>query len=552
MSETFLDKNLYQTTMFDALLDGRKKYGGKTIVLEDMERNPINLNRLILGSLILGDKITNFTTKGENVGILLPNVNGVAVTFFGLSAFGRVPAMLNFSAGLMNIKAACTAAQIKTILTSKRFIEQAELGDLIKGLKGVVNIVWLDDLKETISLADKLSGIIRSKMARSFYKKQIGGGVGVESKANNGDKNKQTPRGVGVEGVSEQQQLKKTNSTDTAAILFTSGSEGVPKGVVLSHQNLLANINQIYLHTQWHKDDKIFNPLPVFHCFGLTAGMLLPIIKGMHCFLYPSPLHYKIIPPLIKKVKATVLFGTDTFLTGFARSAKDGDFTSLRFIIGGAERVKKRTRELWRTKFNLDIAEGYGATECAPVISCNTLEKNKHGSVGNIVTGIECRLETVAGLDEGGRLFVRGPNIMQGYYRVENPGILEPPTNGWHDTGDIVTIDEDNFITIKGRAKRFAKIGGEMIALAAVEAYATSLWPDHTHAVVGIEHKTKGEQLVLITDFDEANRHDLSVWAKQHGVPDLFIPKKFVFVDEIPMLATGKTDYGELGRLAGK
>ncbi len=528
-----LTKDDYQLTLFDALLNARKKYGGKHIVLEDIERQPISYDRLVLGSIILGKKIAKFTAPKEHVGVLLPNVNGVAVTFFGLQAYGRVPAMLNFSAGLRNIKAACKAANIKTILSSRRFIEQAELGSLIIGLEEAVKIVWLDDIKESIGLGDKLSGLWSAKMARSFYKKQKGGGVGEASKASDGDKNKITPSDIG-------------------AILFTSGSEGVPKGVVLSHQNLLANVSQIYAHTKWHKGDKIFNPLPVFHCFGLTAGMLLPILRGMSCFLYPSPLHYKIIPPLIRKVQATVLFGTDTFLTGFARQASKGDFESLRFIIGGAERIKQRTRDLWREKFNLEICEGYGATECAPVISCNTPEHNQHGSVGKMICGIEHRLEPVKGLDEGGRLFVRGENIMQGYFRVESPSVLEPPKDGWHDTGDIVTINDEGYVTIRGRAKRFAKIGGEMVSLAGVEAYASTLWPEHTHAVVGIEHKTKGEQLVLITDHDEANRHDLSAWAKTHGVPDLFIPKKFVFVEEIPMLATGKTDYGELGRLAGK
>jgi acyl-[acyl-carrier-protein]-phospholipid O-acyltransferase/long-chain-fatty-acid--[acyl-carrier-protein] ligase len=542
MQKTTLDKNLYQKSLFSALLEARKKYGKKTIVLEDAERNPISYDRLVLGSLILGDKITAFTKAKEHVGILLPNVNGVAVTFFALSAYGRVPAMLNFSAGLMNLKAACKAAEIKTILSSKRFIEKAELGDLITELEKVVNIVWLDDIKEDIKLGDKLKGLWRSKTAKSFYEKQKGGGVGVGTSLS----------GASAEKSAANGDIKNVKSSDIGAILFTSGSEGVPKGVVLSHTNILANVNQIYNHTNWSANERIFNPLPVFHCFGLTAGMLMPILKGMYCFLYPSPLHYKTIPPLIKKVKATTLFGTDTFLTGFARSANDGDFDSLRYIIGGAERIKKRTRALWQEKFNLELCEGYGATECAPVISCNTLEGNKHGSVGKILVDIEHRLEPVKGIDDGGRLFVRGANIMQGYFRVENPEVLEPPKDGWHDTGDIVSIDKDNFITIKGRAKRFAKIGGEMVSLAGVEAYASSLWAEHTHAVVGIEHKTKGEQLVLITDFDEANRHDLSVWAKEHGVPDLFIPKKFVFVEEIPMLATGKTDYGELGRLAGK
>ncbi len=340
-------------------------------------------------------------------------------------------------------------------------------------------------------------------------------------------------------------------ATDTGAVLFTSGSEGFPKGVVLSNQNILANVAQIYRHTSWRPDDVIFNPLPVFHCFGLTAGMLLPLLRGMKCFLYPSPLHYKQIPPLMKKIGATVLFGTDTFLAGYARTASKEDFARLRFIIGGAERVKERTRKLWHEKFDLDICEGYGATEAAPVIACNTPEKNKPGSVGHLVAGLEYNIKAVPGLDKGGRLYVRGPNIMKGYFRAETPCVLERPENGWHDTGDIVSIDADGFVTIKGRARRFAKIGGEMISLAAVEAYAASVWPDNAHAVVGIQDQRKGERLVLITDHDGARRDELSAWAKLHGVSELMIPKKFVFVAELPMLGTGKTDYGKLTRLAG-
>lgn len=505
----------YRTTLFEALLAAKDRYGKRMPVIEDIEHKPLDYGRFILAALILGDKFTAFTDPGEHIGVLLPNINGVAITLFGLSAHGRIPALLNFSAGLWNIKSACQAAQINTIVSSRGFVRKAELDDLIEGLnKHGIKILWLEDLRKQIGFVDKLAGLFRSKRARHFYRKFC-----------------LTP-------------------DDTGAILFTSGSEGTPKGVVLSHANLIANVHQIYGATKFTPDDRFFNPLPVFHCFGLTAGMLTPILTGMHCFLYPSPLHYKIIPNLIKKVKSTVLFGTDTFLNGYTRTAKTGDFETLRLVIGGAERIKESTRKAWREGFDLDVFEGYGATEASPVIAVNTPEHHKNGTVGPFVKGIEYRLEPVPGLDIGSCLHVKGPNVMAGYLRAEKPGVLEPPEEGWHDLGDIITMDGEGFVTILGRAKRFANISGELVSLAAVEAFAATIWPDNAHAVTSIEDTRKGEQLVLVTDCAEAGRTQLIENAKVHGVAELMIPKKIVLTDVLPMLGTGKIDYNAITQLA--
>jgi acyl-[acyl-carrier-protein]-phospholipid O-acyltransferase/long-chain-fatty-acid--[acyl-carrier-protein] ligase len=503
------------TTLFTALLDARARHGGKFPVLEDAEFQPLTYNRLILGALVLGGKLAEFTEPGEYVGVLLPNVNGVVATFFALAAFNRRPAMLNFSAGLLNIRAAITTAGIKTVLTSRRFIEKAGLQDLIDGLEGDVSIVWLDDIKTRITAKDKITGLARMANARRFHRRF------------------------------------NIQPGDPAIVLFTSGSEGVPKGVVLSQANILANVRQIFAATEFHPGkDCVFNSLPVFHCFGLTAGMLLPVLNGMRCFLYPSPLHYRLIPPLIRKVKATILFGTDTFLTGYARSCQGNEMASLRLVIAGAERLRRRTRALWQDKLGIEIYEGYGATEASPVIAVNTPGRARHGTVGPLLSEMEYKLDPVPGLDEGGRLVVRGPNIMAGYLRHDNPGVLEPPEDGWHDTGDIVDIDNDGFIAIRGRAKRFAKIGGEMISLAAVEAYAANVWPDHSHAATNIADNRKGERIVLITDCPDADCGALRQWARRHGVAELMIPKNVVPVEMIPVLGTGKTDYVEIRRLA--
>jgi acyl-[acyl-carrier-protein]-phospholipid O-acyltransferase/long-chain-fatty-acid--[acyl-carrier-protein] ligase len=329
---------------------------------------------------------------------------------------------------------------------------------------------------------------------------------------------------------------------DPAVVLFTSGSEGVPKGVVLSNANLVANARQVKAHAGdvLTEADVFFNPLPMFHSFGLTAGLLTAVLNGMKSVLYPSPLHYRQVPKLIAGTGATVLLATDTFLQGYARAADESDLKSVRLVIAGAERVKDDTRRLW-DKHRTTILEGYGATECSPVIACNLPQTNTPGSVGPFLPGMEYRLDPVEGIHEGGRLHVRGPNVMLGYLDAKAPGGIAPPEGGWHDTGDIVTVD-DGFVTIRGRAKRFAKIGGEMISLAAVEVMVQSLWPEFNHVVVSLPDARKGEQIVLVTDKAGADRESLLAHGKAQGVPELWIPKA-VLVASIPVLGSGKIDY---------
>ena len=329
---------------------------------------------------------------------------------------------------------------------------------------------------------------------------------------------------------------------DWAAILFTSGSEGVPKGVVLSHRNMLANAAQAAARIDFGRSDKVFNVLPVFHSFGLTVGLMLPLVSGVQIYLYPSPLHYRTVAELIYGVNATIMFGTDTFLAGYARVAHPYDFRSLRYILAGAEPVKESTRRTYMEKFGLRILEGYGVTETAPALALNTPMFNKFGTVGRILPGMEARLEKVEGVEEGGRLFVRGPNVMLGYLKVDNPGVLEPPEEGWHDTGDIVTIDEQGFVAIKGRAKRFAKVAGEMISLSAVEALASDLWPNAPSAVIAVPDARRGERLILVTQQKNASRAEIQAFAKAKHASDLMIPSDVWTVDKLPMLGSGKVD----------
>ena len=511
-----------RTTVFAALLDAARRHGRKTPILEDQERQPLTYGRLVLGSLVLGDRIARMTERRENVGILLPSVAGVGVVIMGLNAFGRVAAMLNFTAGVRNLKAAVALAGIRTVVTSRRFLDQARLMETVEELAQIevapgrkLRLVYTEDLRKEIGARDKARGILRLPLAARVHRRH---------------------------------GLKPD---DPAVILFTSGTEGTPKGVVLTNANLVANARQIYAHAggMLSPADTVFNPLPVFHSFGLTAATLMPLLNGIRTVLYPSPLHYKQVPALIAATKATFLFATDTFLQGYGRAAEPGELASVRYVVAGAERVKDTTRQMWG-KTGAVILEGYGATECSPVLACNLPPSNRPGSVGPLLPGIEARLEPVPGIAEGGKLMVRGPNVMAGYIFADRPGVLVPPHEGWHDTGDIVTLDADRFVSIKGRAKRFAKIGGEMVSLAAVESMVADLWPDASHVVVSIPDPRKGEQLVLVTDKAGADRAALQAAAKAQGFAELWVPRAILVVAQIPVLGSGKVDFGRAAELA--
>ena len=507
-----LDPRHVEETVFDALISAREKFGDKEI-LEDLDRKPLTYTGLIRSAFVLGRKIAAMTEVGERVGILLPSSSGVVVTYFGLHAHGRVPVMLNFTSGQANIKAAIKAAGLKKVLSAKRFINQAKLEDLMDELGKVTEIVWLDDIRKTIGLQDKAYGLLAGMLPRQFR--------------------------------------VRTEPSSTGVILFTSGSFGAPKGVVLSQWNLVANCRQASQYIDLKPEWVMFNPLPTFHCFGLTGGVMLPLLNGMKAFQYPSPLHAKQIVELLPEVKASILFATDTFLNQYARVASPDDFDTLEFVVAGAERVRPETHHLFNTRFHgLKLLEGYGATEAAPVVAINHPDRNRPGTVGQMIPGMEWRLDPVEGIPDGGRLFLRGPNVMQGYLSPDDPDIVEPLAGGWHDTGDIVDIDKDGYVSILGRIKRFAKIGGEMVSLTAVEGLASAVWPEARHAVVSIPDARKGEKLVLVTDRRDADVARLAEWARSHGAPELAVPKKIMRVAEVPVLGTGKTDYVRIQQMA--
>lgn len=504
------DSAAAQSSIFDALIEASRTYGAKTPILEDQERNPLTYTDLIRAAFALGRKISAFTRKGERVGVMLPSSAGGVVTFFALHAIGRTPTMLNFTAGIRNLKAACELAGIRTVLTSHRFVEQGKLHDLIDALETLTKVVYLEDVRRTVGLSDKLYAAAAGALPKQF----------------------RTP----------------LSASDPGVILFTSGSFGAPRGVVLSCSNLVANCRQIAQHIPLDPDWVFFNPLPIFHVFGLTGGALLPILNGMKAFQYPSPLHTKQIPPLVKDSRAAVLMATDTFINQYARAAERDELAGLKFVVCGAEKVRDETHNLITEKFGpIPLLEGYGATEASPVIAVNKPTDNRRGTVGGLLPGVEVRLEPVEGIPGGGKLLVRGPNIMSGYLKPD--GGIEPPAGGWHDTGDVVSVSDDHWLKILGRVKRFAKVGGEMVSLTAAEDLASAVWPACRHAVVSMPDPKKGERIILVTDQRDADVAPLLAHAQAIGAPEIAVPRKIIRVPEIPVLGTGKTDYVALQRI---
>ena len=486
----------------------------KHVVMEDVS-TCLNYRRLLVGSELMAQQLGRvLTAEMARVGVLLPNVNATPLVLMSLWALGKEPAIFNFSTGPTIMLACAQLAGVKQIITSRAFLARAKL-DVQALTDAGVEFIYLEDIRARMTGVAKLRTLLKQTFAPGLPPGRIG-------------------------------------SNSTAAILFTSGSEGVPKGVELTHRNILANLRQMLAVADFTDRDKVFNAMPMFHSFGLTVGTLLPLVRGMSVFIYPSPLHYRVVPTVFYNADCTIMLGTNTFLNGYARKAHTYDFRSLRYMFAAAEKLQEATASAWAQRFGVRALEGYGATECAPCVSVCTPLQPKHGSAGRLMPGMEYKLEAVEGVTTGGRLFVRGPNVMKGYLNADaNEKFLA--LGGWYDTGDIVRVDEEGYVFIQGRLKRFAKISGEMVSLTAVEDALAGAFPQYglrcQVAVIARPCDDKGEQLIAVANEPKLTLEEIRAAIKAKGLPNIAAPREVKFIHEIPKLGTGKTNHRELEKL---
>ena len=491
-------------------VEAGRQFGPERKILIDADERAFSYRELTQAALALGHALRTGTHSGNSVGVLLPTGAGSVIAVFALTAYGRVATMLNFTAGAQNLRTAMLMSKTNRVVTAHRFIKLAKLEALEEELRREAQLIYLEDVRKSLPVGAKARALI---------------------------------------GRFAPQVVAARQSPDRpAVILFTSGTEGEPKGVVLSHANILANVEQVRSHLELYEHDVLLNPLPAFHSFGLTVGALMPVYLGVKAVLHPTPRQPHEVVRRVREHNATILLATDTFISQYVRASGERDLSSLRLAVCGAERVHDETRQLVRRKCHMDVLEGYGVTEASPVISANQPNANRPGTVGHLVHGMEARVEPVDGIREGGRLLVRGPNVMLGYLKVGEPGKIHPPADGWHDTGDIVSIDDDGYVDIRGRIRRFAKVGGETVSLTVVENCASALWPEHAHAAIALSEERRGESIILVTTNPDATRSDLLVWVRNHGVPELAVPRRVIAVAEIPVLGSGKTDYPGVAR----
>jgi acyl-[acyl-carrier-protein]-phospholipid O-acyltransferase/long-chain-fatty-acid--[acyl-carrier-protein] ligase len=508
-----VEMSLAPMNVYSAILDTAREFPN-VIALEDASHRKLTYRRLLAGADAMAQEWRARWPGADNarIGVMLPASLAVPLTALSLWEAERIPTIFNFSTGVATMLACAQLSGVKYIVTSTIFLERAKLN--VQPMKDAgIEFIYLEDVRAKLSAGAKFKSFLRVIFSPS--------------------------------------SLVPHPSSETAVVLFTSGSEGIPKGVELTHTNVMANIRQLLTVFDLNDTDRLFNTMPLFHSFGVI-GMALPLIHGCYVFLYPSPLHYRVIPALIYDLDCTVFFGTNTFLNGYARKASAYDFRSLRLLVAAAEKLQEVTSNNWARQYGVRVLEAYGATECSPCVTVNTLINPRFGSAGRFLPGMDYKFEPVEGVAEGGRLWVRGPNVMRGY--------LNPDANqkfqdghGWYDTGDIARADEDGYLYIMGRLKRFAKVSGEMVSLTAAEEALAGAFPQYglrfQIAVLSKPDADRGETLVAVSNEQKLQLDEIRAAIKARGLSNLYVPKEVKFVRDIPKLGTGKVNHRELQRV---
>lgn len=516
LSQSFFASQNLEISLFEQLLDAKAYYGSRRdqIIFEDINLKPMRYRRFLGVSLMMARKFEKLFDQPEKIGLMLANTIYFCLCFYGMQAAGIASYMVNYSAGIKNVLLGLKNSHVKVVITSRLFVEKANLADLVAVLEKNITVFYLEDLAPKISVLDKIFVLAASLAPRFFWR----------------------------------MFFHSVDCNKVAAILSTSGSEAKPKAVALSHRNFVANLQQVLTVLELTPQEILLNVLPGFHAFGLTAGIILPAAFGIKSFQYPSPLHYDTVPGICYRKDITILFATGTFLKGYAQRASSYDFKNLNLVVAGAEKLTDDTKKIYTEKFGIQVFEGYGCTETAPVLSLNNMMLSKDGSVGRLLPGIQYRLAPVAGIQKSFELHVNGPNKMLGYFMADDSGVVEPVAE-WYETGDIVEVDEKKFITILGRKKRFIKVGGETVSLGLLEDILKNSFPDYQYAALRAVDKNGKEYIVLYTNFEQLDKSEVNKQLLAAELTGLLNPKIIRYIKELPLLGSGKVDYPALNEI---
>jgi acyl-[acyl-carrier-protein]-phospholipid O-acyltransferase/long-chain-fatty-acid--[acyl-carrier-protein] ligase len=511
-----------------ALLMGLKKHGSVSRVIDGFDGMELRFDKVLAAAIALSKHLKE-ETKAERIGIILPPGKGGLIANLAVLLAGRVPVNLNFTAGAESVESSIRQAELDRFITADAFMRKQ------------TRFPW-PPTKQIIFI-ERLIPTLKKKMI--FW--------GVLSKI------LPAPVLATVLGVPKKGREKE------AVLLFTSGSSGEPKGVALSHRNVLANVKQFSGRLELEEHDKVLGCLPLFHSFGCTVTLWYPVIEGLDLVTYPSPLDPPTLAGLIEKHRVSLLLSTPTFLRGYLRKVTPEQLAPLKLVVVGAEKLPQKLARIFKEKFDKDVLEGYGLTETSPATNVNlpdpvggggggrVIPSHRQGSVGQMLPGIALRVTDPATdgplpIDQSGMIWLRGANIFGGYLKLPRQ-TEEVLKDGWFRTGDIGRMDEDGFLYIEGRMSRFSKIAGEMVPHEKVEeqinlALGIESEDERRIAIVGVPDEAKGEALVLLTtqllkDEDVTN---LRYALLEKGVAALWIPKRIVHVGEIPVLASGKLD----------
>lgn len=492
-------------------IDIAKRFGKKTAIRDFTTNTDLTYSRALIASLILRKYCRSLDTGF--IGIMMPTSAGCILTKIAVLMSGRIPVMINYSTGAeQNARYAQQKCDFRTIITSRALLEKIEC-------PAIDGMIFIEDIMAGITKGDKMKAAMLASMPGSFLKKLVQGG----------------------------------EDSDTAVILFTSGSEKDPKAVQLTHRNIIANIESVSPIFGFKSDDIFMCTLPFFHVFGLTVNLWLPLFHGTTMLTYANPLDFKTICNTVRENKATFLVGTPSFFWGYLRKSNPGDFDSLRIALTGADKCPESLRKGFMKRHNIVLYEGYGATECSPVISTNTPEFNCPGSVGKPIPGVQVRIENYetgeeCPTGEDGRILVKGDSVMKGYFNDFEQTSLHI-RNGWYDTGDMGNIDENGYLWHVGRLKRFVKIGGEMVSLVKIEDILEKLLPQDSHCcVVEIPDATKGARIVAVVTTPVDEKEILKKMAQQ--LPPISLPKIFLVWETLPKMGSGKIDFRTISEMA--